>query len=151
MQPCNRIYYSTFHWRLNMFRTAYRSSSGALIVFAASGSKHVEPSMNGAIINSITRLHLVGSFYWVYLGVSSPENFKSSTRCILECTFTPHYLNPWSHSWRKRSNPCNDVANFVEGAETITPVQKEETKPQSGYLATEHHQGAATSYNNNIH
>ena len=29
MQPCNRIYYSKFYWRLNMFRAAYRSSSGA--------------------------------------------------------------------------------------------------------------------------
>jgi hypothetical protein len=37
MQPCNRIYYSTVHYRLNMFRAAYRSSSGALTVFAASG------------------------------------------------------------------------------------------------------------------
>jgi len=37
MQPCNRIYYSTVHWRLNMFRAAYRSSSGALTVFASSG------------------------------------------------------------------------------------------------------------------
>jgi len=37
MQPCNRIYYSTVHWRLNMFRAAYHSSSGALTVFAASG------------------------------------------------------------------------------------------------------------------
>jgi hypothetical protein len=37
LQPCNRIYYSTVHWRLNMFRAAYRSSSGALTVFAASG------------------------------------------------------------------------------------------------------------------
>ena len=36
-QPCNRIYYSTVRWRLNMFRAAYRSSSGALTVFAASG------------------------------------------------------------------------------------------------------------------
>jgi hypothetical protein len=35
MQPCNRIYYSTVHWRLNMFRAAYRSSSGALTAFAA--------------------------------------------------------------------------------------------------------------------
>jgi len=25
MQPCNRIYYSTVHWRLNMFRAAYSS------------------------------------------------------------------------------------------------------------------------------
>jgi hypothetical protein len=37
MQPSIRIYYSTVHWRLNMFRAAYRSSSGALTVFAASG------------------------------------------------------------------------------------------------------------------
>jgi len=30
IQPCIRIYYSTVHWRLNMFRAAYHSSSGAL-------------------------------------------------------------------------------------------------------------------------
>jgi len=36
-QPSNRIYYLTVHWRLNMFRAACRSSSGALTVFAASG------------------------------------------------------------------------------------------------------------------
>jgi len=29
MQPCNRIYYSKIYWRLNMFRAAYCSSSGA--------------------------------------------------------------------------------------------------------------------------
>ena len=32
MPPCNRIYYSTVHWRRNMFRAAYRSSSGALTI-----------------------------------------------------------------------------------------------------------------------
>jgi hypothetical protein len=37
IQPCNRIYNSTVHWRLNMFRAAHRSSSGALTVFADSG------------------------------------------------------------------------------------------------------------------
>jgi len=37
MKPRNRIYHSTVHWRLNMFRAAYRSSSGTLTVFAASG------------------------------------------------------------------------------------------------------------------
>jgi len=42
MQLCNRIYYSTVHWRLNMFRAAYHSSSEALTVFAASGlHRHV--------------------------------------------------------------------------------------------------------------
>jgi len=30
MQPCDRIYYSNVYWRLNMFRAAYRSSTGAL-------------------------------------------------------------------------------------------------------------------------
>jgi hypothetical protein len=29
MPPCNRIYYSKIYWRLNMFRAAHRSSSGA--------------------------------------------------------------------------------------------------------------------------
>ena len=29
MQPCNRIYCSKIYWRLNMFRVAHRSSSGA--------------------------------------------------------------------------------------------------------------------------
>ena len=37
MQSCNIMYYSTVHWRLNMFWAAYRSSSGALTVFVASG------------------------------------------------------------------------------------------------------------------
>ena len=86
MQPCNRIYYSTVHWRLNMFRAAYPSSSRALTVFAASGlHTHVvtgrsqvwvgtavptQTSMNGGIINSITRLHPLGYFYWVIVTVS---------------------------------------------------------------------------------
>jgi hypothetical protein len=30
LQPCNKIYYSDVYWRLNMFRAAHRSSSGAL-------------------------------------------------------------------------------------------------------------------------
>jgi hypothetical protein len=30
MQLCNRIYYSKVYWRLNMFRAAHRSLSGAL-------------------------------------------------------------------------------------------------------------------------
>ena len=44
MQPCITVYYSTIYWRLNMFRAAYLSSSGALTVFAASGlNPHVVP------------------------------------------------------------------------------------------------------------
>jgi len=94
MQPCIRIYYSIVHWRLNMFRAAYRSSSGALTVFAASGlhtlvvtgrsqvwvgtavptQTWLRPvtTMNGGIINSNTRLHLVGYFYWVILRCTNP-------------------------------------------------------------------------------
>jgi len=89
MQLCNRIYYFKVYWRLNMFRAAHRSSSGALncifslwfiypcddlplsrlsgsyIVWsswwwAVCRSKHVEPSINFGIINFITKLHLVG-------------------------------------------------------------------------------------------
>ena len=77
-----------------MFPAVHSSSSGALTVFAASGlhthvvtgrsqvwvgtgwavcrSKHVEPLMNGGIINSVTRLHLVGYFYWIILRCTDP-------------------------------------------------------------------------------
>jgi hypothetical protein len=59
-----------------MFREAYRSSSGALTVFVASGlhthvvtgrsqvlSSHSDLTTAGHHINSVTRLHLVGCFY----------------------------------------------------------------------------------------
>jgi hypothetical protein len=113
MQLCNRIYYSKVYWRLNRFRAAHRSSSGALncicslwfiypcgdraIVqagqrpittwvykpeaantvwsswwWAVCRSKHVEPSVNFGIINSITRLHLVGYFCWFILRCTDP-------------------------------------------------------------------------------
>ena len=85
-QPCNKIYYSTVHWRLNMFRAAYRPSSGALTVFAASGlHTHVVTGRSQVWVgtglsivpvvipsNSVTRLHLVGCFYWTILHVSVP-------------------------------------------------------------------------------
>ena len=132
MQLCNRIYYSTIHWRRNMFQAAYlSSSSGALTLFAASGlhthvmtgrsqvwvgtglrldygrsphayvnqrlqiqleplmmravrrSKHVQPSMNGGIINSITRLHLVGYFYWVIFRCTDPWILKKKIMWML--------------------------------------------------------------------
>ena len=35
-------------------------------------SKRVEPSINFGIINSITRLHLVGCFYWFILQCTEP-------------------------------------------------------------------------------
>jgi hypothetical protein len=118
MQPCNRIYQSKIYWRLNMFRAAHPSSSGAPncicslwfiytcgnrqlsrlggnwpvstqpgqrqvttcvykpeaanIVWsswwwAVCRSKHVEPSINFEMTNSITRLHFVSYFYWFIL------------------------------------------------------------------------------------
>ena len=59
MQPCNRIYYSTVHWRLNMFRVAYRSSSGAPTVLAASGlHTHVVTGRSQAWVKSQFPLRL---------------------------------------------------------------------------------------------
>ena len=40
--------------------------------WAVCRSKHVEPSINFGIINSITKLHLVGYFYWFILRFSDP-------------------------------------------------------------------------------
>jgi len=39
-------------------------------------SKHVEPLMNGGIINSVTRLHLVGCLYWIILRCTDPLILK---------------------------------------------------------------------------
>jgi hypothetical protein len=40
--------------------------------WAVCRSKHVEPSINFGIINSITRLHLVGYLYWFILRCTDP-------------------------------------------------------------------------------
>jgi hypothetical protein len=64
MKPCNRIYYSTVHWKLNMFRAAHRSSSRALTVFAASGL-HTRVVTGRSQVWVGTELHLVGYFSWV--------------------------------------------------------------------------------------
>jgi hypothetical protein len=37
MKPCNKICYFTVHWKLNTFRAAHLSSSGALTVLATFG------------------------------------------------------------------------------------------------------------------
>jgi hypothetical protein len=140
MQLCNIIYYSTVHWRLNMFQAAYRSPSGALTVFAASGlhmhvvtgrsqvptqtwiwpvttcvckpeaantvrapdyeryaAQNVELSMNGRIINSITRLHLVGYFYWVVW------NIRFSVFLMqFQADFVHLYVTWYASSFNKR-------------------------------------------------
>jgi hypothetical protein len=85
MQPCNRIYYSTIHWRLNMFRAAYRL-------------KHIEPSMNGGIINSVTGLHLVGYFCRVLLQCTDPW--------ILNSLFSLHFFYFLSYLLTVEENHC---------------------------------------------
>jgi hypothetical protein len=49
--------------------------------------KNVEPSMNGGIINSITRLHLVGYFYW---GVPRILSFFFSKTYFCTLGYTIH-------------------------------------------------------------
>jgi len=66
MQPCNIIYYSTVHWRLNMFRAGYRSSSGALTVFAASG----------------LHTHVVTGRSQVWVGTPSQTWLRPVTTCV---------------------------------------------------------------------
>jgi len=75
MQPCNRIYYSTVHWRLNMFRPAYRSSSGALTVFAA----------------SVLHTHVVTGRSQVWVGtntVRAPDDKRYASRNMLSLQWT---------------------------------------------------------------
>jgi hypothetical protein len=59
-KSCNRINYSTIHWRPNMFRAAYRSSSGALALFATFGlHTHVETSRSQVWVGTQTWLRSV--------------------------------------------------------------------------------------------
>jgi len=63
MQPCNRIHHSTVHRRLNMFRAAYRSSSGAPTVFAARGlHTHVVTGRSQVWVPTQTWLRPVGEW-----------------------------------------------------------------------------------------
>jgi hypothetical protein len=127
MQPCNKIYYSKIYWRLNRFRAAYRSSSGApncifslwfiypcgdWPLFRLGGnwpeaantvwsswwwvvcrSKQVEPSINFGIINFITRLHLVGYFYWFNMSLFKVFLFLSKTE-FQQYFWMPHVSPP---------------------------------------------------------
>ena len=115
LQTCNQIYYSKIYWRLNMFRAAYRSYQELQTVLAASGlyihvvtgccprwmgshpawwavcrSKHVELSINFGIINSITRLHLVGYFYW-FIMIRLFIFLLNFEKCVLNSN-TPAYV-----------------------------------------------------------
>ena len=98
MQACNRIYYSKVYWRLNTFRAAHRSSSGAhyciyslLFIYTCGDrplsrlSGNVELSINSGIINSITRLHLVGYFYW-FIKVPFRNEAQFSADTVMDMT-----------------------------------------------------------------
>jgi len=132
---CNRIYYSTVHWSLNMFRAAYRSSSGAVC-----RSKHVEPSMNGGIINSVTKLHLVAYFYWVNILYLSEKHFSFP---ILSYDFF-RFLSPYegyrlevkSFSYLWKDLPCDSLTlrllmSYIYGA-PILDVSRSHTTTQHG-------------------
>jgi hypothetical protein len=80
MHLCNRIYYSEIYWRLNMFRAAHRSSSGALTLFAASGlHTHVVTGRSQIwvgthlLFNRSLKLQLLNNVYSVENVVSSIE------------------------------------------------------------------------------
>jgi len=47
-----------------------------LMMCGVSPSKHVERLRNNGIINSTTRLHLVGSFYEIYITMHGSMNIK---------------------------------------------------------------------------
>jgi hypothetical protein len=91
MQPCNKIDYSKIYWRLSMFWAAHRSSSGSPNCICSLWSswwwavcrlKHVEPSIYFGIINSFTRLHLVGYFNWFILRRTDPWILNKKKKCI---------------------------------------------------------------------
>jgi hypothetical protein len=92
MQPCNRIYYSTVHWRLNMIRAAYRSSSGALTVFAASGlHTHVVTGRSENWVTTQTWLRQVTTCVCkpeAANKVRAPDDERYAARNMLSCQRT---------------------------------------------------------------
>jgi len=85
MQPCNRIYYSTVHWRLHMFSAAYRSSSGVLTAFAASGlHMHVVTGRSQVWVGTHTTMH--GSMN------INPLNPKLNPICYLLALLGAHHF-----------------------------------------------------------
>jgi hypothetical protein len=57
-------------------------------------SKHAKPSINFGIINSITRLYLVGYFYWYILRCTDPW-ISSFGRTYVHTSITTN----WPHRW----------------------------------------------------
>jgi len=63
--------FPTQTWQRSVTACVYKTEAADTVWsswwWAVCLSKHVEPSINVGIINSITRLHLVGFFYWFIL------------------------------------------------------------------------------------
>ena len=62
--------------------------------WAVCRSKHVEPPINFGIINSITRLHLVGYFYWFYISKLRPT-FLNYVRETVTARWQHHVVLLW--------------------------------------------------------
>ena len=94
--------------------------------------KHVEQLRNIGVINSTTRLHLVGSFYEIYITMHGSMNIKRITRFIYSKFFHPacsrlflklsSHLRPTSAKWfcyvvppttkEKNIKTLSDLRNF---------------------------------------
>jgi hypothetical protein len=117
MQVCNRIYYFEVYWRLNMFRAAHRSSSGALncvcsLWFYIHMLWPTVALARAGIINSITKLHRVGIstefYYSIRLEASLTHGAPSRLRniaglaCATGCNWILHsIITPVSWSKQK--------------------------------------------------
>jgi len=78
------------------------------------GSKHVEPSANIGIINSITRLHLFGYFYWFILQCMDPSILKEDkyTYLIISHSFLLRMRMVSEKNCRKNQNTYIRFSNF---------------------------------------
>ena len=63
--------------------------------------KHVDQLRNIGIINSTTRLHLVGSFYEIYITMHGSMNI----RYVIRNLRSPLHIIPWIISYIRRGRP----------------------------------------------
>jgi hypothetical protein len=100
-QLCNRIYYPKVYWRLNMFRVAHRSPSAALNCICRLW--FIDPCGDRpvGIINSITKLHLVGistesSMLHRSMNIKGDRS-KTYKGPNVQCLLLLYYFNQNSH------------------------------------------------------
>jgi len=94
-QLCNRIYYSKVYWRLNMFRAAHRSSSGALNCTC-----------------SLWFIYPCGDSYWLWPAVPT----QSWQRPFTTWVYKPEAANTVQSAWSWavcRSKHVEPSVNFV--------------------------------------